>query len=97
MNAKDAQTELAKLLLKRLKTCALESAAFHAVFATFTDEGRSLARMHLETFRQSDALQKRVAEQFHDLDRLTEQVARGIQEEEFHRLLEQCDLGGPVN
>jgi hypothetical protein len=97
MNAIEAQGELIQLLLKQLKACALESAAFHAVFETFTEDGRSKAREHLETFRQSETLQKRVAEQFHDLDKLTELAAEGIHEEEFRRLLEQYDASGPIN
>jgi hypothetical protein len=97
MNAPEIQAELIKLLLKRLKECALESAAHRGVFETFTAEGRSRAEEHLKTFRRSPTLKKRVEDQFLDLDKLIEQVASGIQEEEFRKLLERFDPDGTVN
>lgn len=97
MDAIEAQRELVKFLLKRLKACALESISLHGVLMNFSDELQTQARAMQEVYRQSRPIQRKVESQFRDLDSLIQQVDAGIQEEEFRKLLEQYDPDGKPN
>lgn len=97
MDAIEAQKELVQLLLKRLKACALECAALHAVFFNFADEAKEKAQEMLQYYRDAPPIQQKVESQFRDLDLVIERVAAGIQEEELRKLLERFDPTGLPN
>ena len=94
MDAVDAQKYLVQLLLKRLKACALESAAFRAAVFNFSEEAQARTMEMVEFYRISAPIQKRVEMGFHDLDSLIQQVSEALDLEEVSRLLEEYDPSG---
>lgn len=97
MDTVEAQKEIVKLLLKRLKACSLESASFRAAILNFSEEARAKTMEMVEFYRQSDPIQQKVEKGFHDLDSLIQLVSEVVNKEEARKLIEQFDLGGLPN
>jgi len=97
VTALDAQKELVRFLLKRLKQCALESMGFHGALANFPEELRGQIQDMKKVYAESRPFQEQMEKGFHDLDSLIQQVEEGVQEGELRTLLEQFDPKGPVN
>jgi len=91
MDAIDAQKEIVKFLLERLKACALESAALRAAILNLPPMTQAETMKTAQYYRQSSAIQKKVETGFQPLDSLVRQVDEGLNREEAHRLLEQFD------
>jgi hypothetical protein len=97
MDAIGAQKEIIQLLVKRLKACALESFAYYGALMNLTQEDRSRVKAMVESYRQSVPIQQKVESQFRDLDSLIQLVEAGLRQEEWRKLLEQCDPDGKPN
>jgi hypothetical protein len=97
MDSNEAPQELIRFLVKRLKECALESAAHRAVFFNFNDEARSLAESMFETYRQAEPIKQKVDAQFRDLERVIEGLGAELEAEEVRKLLERYGADGPIN
>lgn len=97
MDSNQARQELILFLVKRLKACALESAAYKAVLFNFSDEARALAESMLETYRNADPIKQRVDEQFRDLELVIQGLDAEQDAEEVRKLLEQYDPNSPIN
>lgn len=97
MGTLEVQKELIQFLLKRLKACALESAAFRAAVFNFSEDARKKTMEMVEFYRESAPIQKKVEKGFQDLDSLILQVSENPGQELVRKLLESWNPEGPVN
>jgi hypothetical protein len=97
METIEIQREIVQFLLKRLKECALESAAFRAAMFNFSEEAKAKMMRTVEFYRQAAPIQQKVEKGFHDLDSLIQQVNEALDRESVHKLLESWNPQGPVN
>jgi uncharacterized coiled-coil DUF342 family protein len=97
MEATDIQKEIVKLLLARLKACALESAAFRAAIFNFSEQDQKTTMEMVESYRQAEPIRKKVEMGFQDLDSLIQQVDAGLQDEEVRKLLARYAPDGLPN
>jgi hypothetical protein len=97
MGTLEVQNELIQFLLKRLKACALESAAFRAAVFNLSEDARKKTMEMVEFYRESAPIQQKVEKGFHELDSLILQVNEALDLESAHRLLESWNPAGPVN
>lgn len=97
MDAIEAQKELVQFLLKRLRGCALESAAFRAAIFNFSEDAKKITMDMVESYRKSAPIQQRLEREFQDLDSLIQQVNEGLHQEEIRKLLEKFPPTGLPN